>query len=71
MSCYQHLIFSDLNMVYKHRKIVSIIVSLGEESETSANFCSTEIIQNAYLNRISVNIFSFYQQKLQSQEAKS
>ena len=54
--CFQHFIFPDLNMLYKYRKIVSIMMPLGGEPYKSVNFHSTKIIQNVYLQKQ----FSFF-----------
>lgn len=48
-----------LNM-HKHREMVSIIALLGGESQKSANFHSTKIIQNAYLYRNSFDFFFLF-----------
>lgn len=66
MSCYSLYVFSDLNMLYKHKKMVSIMPLCGEPQK-SANFHSTK-----YKMHISTEtVLIFFQQKLQSQESES
>ena len=68
--CFQHFIFSDFNMLYKHRKIVPIMMPLGGEPYKSVNFHPTKIIQNVYLQKQFYFFFLFINRNLKAKKLR-